>query len=124
MEYRTIYHSDKEKIVDLFVGKSVSRIDGNNLLLNDGTQLEIVGNDGCGGCSEGHYYVTELNECENIITNAEVEWDHGKGDYDYNDIIHLFVYAENRKINLLTVEGHDNGYYGQGFWIQVKKEEA
>lgn len=113
MEYRTIYHHDKEAIVDLFVGKSVAKVAEDKLILSDGTELEIVGNDGCGGCSEGHYYITELNECENIITNVELDVD------GYEEVFHLFVYAENRQINLLTVEGHDNGYYGTGFWINV-----
>lgn len=124
MEYRTIYHSDKEAIVELLVGKSVVAVDHKEneygtydykMKLSDGTVLEVEGNDGCGGCSSGHYYVTELNECENIITNVEFV-DHD----DYSERYQIFVYAEDRRINLLTVEGWDNGYYGYGYWFNVK----
>lgn len=124
-EHRTIYHSDKEAIVNLFVGKSVVRTGCKEsdwgrhdctMTLSDGTILEIEGNEGCGGCLEGHYFVTELNECENIITNVELV------DHDgYSERYEVFVYADNRKINLLTVEGSDNGYYGYGYWINVRK---
>lgn len=126
MDYRSIYHNDKKELVDLFVGKSVTKIDEDHLELSDGTRLQIVPNDGCGGCPSGHYYLEELNECENIITNIEVE-STDTGDSDYYDVdttYHLFVYAENRKINLLTIQGSDgNGYYGTGFWLKVFKPQ-
>lgn len=116
MQHRNIYCEDKKELVDLFVGKSVTKINDHTLLLSDGQILEIMPNEGCGGCSEGWYDIDELNECENIITNVEVDVE------GYEEVFHLFVYAENRKINLLTVSGHDNGYYGTGYWINVTKK--
>lgn len=132
MNYRSIYHSDKEALVELFVGKSVVSVemggqwDPGKLVLSDGTKLEIVGNDGCGGCSAGHYWLTELNECENIITNVEVVFEDYNPDSNYysdpEGTYHLFVYAGHQKINLASIEGSDgNGWYGTGFWIEVKK---
>lgn len=121
MAPRTIYHTDKEKIVALFVGKSVSKIDDDKLYLNDGTLLQIVPNEGGCSCGAGDYELTELNGCENIITNVEII-DYQCPETDYSEIhtYEIFVYAENRKINLLTVQGDDgNGYYGTGFWITV-----
>ena|SRR3990167_5886567 len=121
MTPRTIYHTDKEKIVALFVGKSVSKIDDDKLYLNDGTLLQIVPNTGGCSCGAGDYELTELNSCENIITNVEVVDSYPETtDYSETHTYEVFVYAENRKINLLTVQGDDgNGYYGTGFWITV-----
>lgn len=42
--YRIIYHSDKQAIVDLFVGKSVTKIADDELVLSDGTLLQIFPN--------------------------------------------------------------------------------
>lgn len=121
-ERRTIYYTDKEAIVDLFVGKSVRKVDEYTLQLNDGTLLEIEPNQGCGGCSSGNYELDYLNECENIITNVEVkETSEGPDKWDTTDHFEIFVYSGHQKINLLCVSGWDNGYYGQGYWINVKK---
>lgn len=124
MNYRTIYHSDKEELVKLFVGKSVKKVSDYTLELSDGTVLEIEGNYGCGGCSAGNYDLEELNDCENIITNVEVEVseDDAVDWYDVDVTYHLFVYSGHTKINLATIQGTDgNGYYGTGFWIKVKE---
>jgi nicotinamide mononucleotide (NMN) deamidase PncC len=41
------------------------------LVLDNGTVLEVYGNVGCGGCENGWYYLTALNKCDNAITNVE-----------------------------------------------------
>lgn len=87
------------------------------LVLDDGTELVAIGNEGCGGCGNGWYYLDELNECDNVITNVEccVEYDR------YDDVYHLFVYADNRKINCMQYSGSDNGYYGTGYDLYIRK---
>lgn len=120
-KYRTIYHSDKEDIVNLFVGKSVKKVGDDKLLLSDGKELTIVPNEGGCICGAGDYDLTELNECENIITNVELEIDEDDrwGPTTYS----IFVYAGHTKINLATIQGDDgNGYYGTGFWITVSEQ--
>lgn len=111
---------------ELFVGKSVveAGVITGVLLLNDGTVLEVVPNEyGCGGCSSGHYEITELNGCENIITNVElVTEEEPINSWDKKTTYSLFVLAEDKRINLIKVEGDDgNGYYGTGYWIKVRK---
>jgi hypothetical protein len=106
---------DRDKIRDLLLGHSVTIVGPDRLQLDDGTVLEIVPNEGCGGCSEGHYSIDELNECpNNAIMSVEFE------DSD-DEVFRVFVYAESTKIKLLEVSGHDNGYYGVGYWIWVTK---
>ena len=86
--------------------------------LDDGTVLEIVANEGCGGCSNGWYYLDELNKCENTITNVELVYDQKGSD----EVIQIFVYAEDKPIKAIDVYGDEgNGYYGRGFTIRIEK---
>ena len=102
------------KIVEVHI---INDQDG-NITLDDGTQLRIHANDGCGGCSNGWYYLEELNKCDNAITNVELIYDQRNGD----EVIQIFVYAEDTKIKIIDVYGDEgNGYYGRGFDILVEK---
>ena len=84
------------------------------LMLDNGVVLVAQGNEGCGGCGNGWYYLSALNTCDNAITNVEfVE----SGD---EEVFSIFVYFADNRINLLTYEGYDNGYYGVGYTIHVK----
>jgi hypothetical protein len=112
----TIYNEeDAAEIEALLMGRQVTKVNEDTLLLDDGTLLRLAGNEGCGGCGEGWYDLTALNGCDNVITKVELA---GKG---YAEVYEIFVYADNQKINLARFEGHDNGYYGYGYYIQVTK---
>lgn len=114
--------SDERGIKDLLLGRTVQKVGEDHLLLDDGKVVKLVGNDGGCACSAGCYYLTELNEVPNIITNVEVYSDPAGDDEDGEGVYRIFVYAENRKINLATFEGTDgNGYYGTGFHILVRR---
>ena len=91
------------------------------LTLDNGTELIAVGNEGCGGCCNGWYYLDELNGCDNAITRVECDLNTGK--YYDDDVYHLFVYAEDKKINCLQYRGCDNGYYGTGYDLYVRVSE-
>lgn len=92
---------------------SVKEVDDQTaeLILDNGVVLRTEGNEGCGGCGNGWYYLEALNRCDNAITNVECVDDEEK----YN----IFVYSENEKIKLLEYEGYDNGYYGTGYSVTV-----
>lgn len=88
------------------------------MVLDDGTTLKIVSNEGCGGCGNGWYYLEELNKCDNAITNVELVYD-VRG---YDEVIQIFVYAEDTRIKIIDVYGDEgNGYYGRGFVIYVER---
>lgn len=87
------------------------------LILDNGVKLDVSGNQGCGGCSNGWYYLKELNNCDNAITDVEA---YSEG---ADEVYKLFVFADNKKINVLTYEGTDNGYYGTGYSVLVKVDE-
>ena len=88
------------------------------MILDDGTKLRLVANEGCGGCGNGWYYLTELNKCDNAITDVSIEYD----THNYDEVIKVFVIAEDRRIQIVNVEGDEgNGYYGRGFEVWVEK---
>lgn len=121
--------NDAEEIAQLLVGRRVEKVSENTLLLDDGTLLEVQGNEGGCACSAGDYDLTELNSVDNAIMSVSIE-DRYKSDEERDEddwyggaqIYTIFVYAENEKIKLAEFEGDDgNGYYGTGFQITVKK---
>ena len=89
--------------------------------------LEVIANEGCGGCSNGWYSITKLNEVDNAITDVQFICDDIEPNEknDYSDTSYkIFVFCEDTRINLLQVDGSDgNGYYGTGYTITVKIKE-
>lgn len=61
-----------------------------------------------------------------MITNVELCCDDIKYDGYWSDdgySYKIFVYAEDKRIKILQVDGSDgNGYYGTGYSILVKKK--
>lgn len=124
-----LYMPDTEYEKDLkqmLIGHSIAKVDETTLELDNGVQLEFMGNDGC-SCGAGEYEITELNECKNVITNVEFIDDVPTNDrWGEEHSYKIYVYAENKKIKLLQCDGGDgNGYYGTGYHINIKlkKEE-
>lgn len=126
MKPEVLCQDDHSKISDLLVGRKVSKVGDDTLVLDDGVELRLVGNDGCGGCPSGIYDLRELNSCDNIITKVKlVNSPKGDDDPKGDGIYRIFVYANNRKVNLATFEGTDgNGYYGTGYTIHVSRPVA
>lgn len=115
-----IEHYEEQKIKELLLYRKIVKAEDRTLFLDNGIELEIEGNEGCGGCSAGWYGVTELNTCENAITNVEfIEDGDTKDDYDETSY-KIFVLAADERIKILQVDGDDgNGYYGTGYTIHV-----
>ena len=116
------YETDEEDIKQLLIGRKVEKINYKSLQLDNGQILEIIPNEGC-CCGSGCYDIEELNGCENVITNVELVDDLISEDsWGTKHSYKIFVYAENKKIKLLQVDGDDgNGYYGTGYEIVVKE---
>lgn len=86
----------------------------------------MLANEGCGGCDNGWYSITNLNNVDNAITNVEFECEKLSEDEFWEDkkSYKIFVLCEDTRINLLQVDGDDgNGYYGSGYTITVIKTE-
>ena len=108
-----LYH----KIVEVTQIDSMEAV----FVLDNGVEFITIGNEGCGGCCNGWYDINDLNKCENVITNVECLTEDESDDGRY----HIFVYAEDRRINCVSYEGQDNGYYGTGYRLYVKlKDDA
>lgn len=130
MDNKKHFHSDdtdfeKEVTSILLYRKIVSATQTGDqtatLILDNGTILEVEGNQGCGGCGNGWYFIDALNSCDNAITNVECVCDY----VGYDDVYHIYVFADNQRINCLQVSGGDNGYYGTGYdlYVTIGKED-
>lgn len=139
----------EERLKELLVGKSIvsGYVTNENpikheagpsgrLILNDGTILIVWGNDGGCACDAGCYPLAQLASSTNMITNVEVE---AKPDFDndceecktydrdcpHRGFYRIFVVANDERVQLASFEGSDgNGYYGTGWWLAVRTEEA
>lgn len=118
--------TDAAAIEGLLVGHKVTKVADDHLLLDDGTLLKLIGNEGGCSCSAGDYELTELNGVDNIITRVEVADERTDGGYgEMAGSYRIYVFADNQQINLATFTGGDgNGYYGTGFEILVKRGAA
>ena len=122
MKKETISFQEDVKIKSLLLLHKVVKATETSLILENGIELEIVPNEGCLGCGNGWYSITELNECDNVITNVEFECSDIDDEYD-DTSYRIFVYAEDKRIKILQVDGTDgNGYYGTGYSIRVKEK--
>lgn len=132
---RVLIEEDRKEITELLVGHTVTKADGEHLLLDDGTVIKAIGNDGGCACNAGCYDLAVLNGVENVIT--DVEFDYRPGDDftvktelsghpddptdEWTGYYRVFVYAANEKINLMQFDGTDgNGFYGTGFEILIR----
>lgn len=132
---RSLTEENTSEIEALLMGHKVTKVDGEHLLLDDGTVIKAVGHDGGCACSAGCYDLSVLNGVDNIITRVEFDY-RPAGDYDYptfregdpdapedewTGYYRVFVYAENQQVNLMQFDGSDgNGYYGTGFELLVR----
>ncbi len=117
----TLRESDRAELKHLLVGRRIEGIHWPKLFLDNGRVLEVEGNEGCGGCSAGHFAVTQLHTYNNVIANVLFSDDtdrHGNP-RSYS----VFVYADGESPSeILRVEGDvGNGYYGYGYTIRVKE---
>lgn len=84
------------------VGNQLARI-----YLDNGVMLEAEGNDNY----DSWYYLCELNDCNSAIADVEVYEDL------YDTQFSIFVFADNKQINLVTYEGQSDGYHDAGFYL-------
>lgn len=121
-ETREFRETDETEIRNLLMGRTVRKVTDDTVILDDGTVLKLVPNEGGCACSAGDYELTELNECpDNAIMSVEFEEtnesEYGEGPRNFK----VFVLAADRRIKLWEIDGDDgNGYYGTGYTIEVK----
>jgi hypothetical protein len=102
--------------------KAYTEDDNGYLVLDDGTVVEVVSNEGCGGCSAGWYEVTQVATVDNVITNVTEDCEPANGG-SYGEAFKytIFVYCGNKQVAAAVIEGDDgNGYYGSGYYVNVK----
>lgn len=116
-------NSDDGLYTQILRGRYVTSIDGSTITLDDGTELHIQGNAGCGGCSSGWYWLEETFKRGNRkarIMSAYVACDEDDTDEEAPSVYTIFVMVDGNphQLPLATVRGDDgNGYYGTGFTL-------
>lgn len=118
---KRLYYDEEKEITELLLYRKIVKVENDTLYLDNGVELEVIPNEGCGGCNSGWYDISEINGCDNVITNVEFDCEDGVGEYENETSYKIFVYAEDQKIKILQVDGTDgNGYYGTGYSIVAK----
>ena len=122
-------HDDTDDLRAALFGRSVVSVQTDEddyspegrVLLDDGTELILQGNEGGCSCGGGDYALTRLNDMPiNGITNVEVDVE--KIGSDTRLTYRIFVLAQDQRFELAAFEGDDgSGYYGSGFWFTVKE---
>lgn len=119
-EERVVSGYSEDRITELLLGHSVVQSLDGALVLDDGTRLEIATAGDC--CS--WYSVQSLNDSPNIITSVEFDYDYGAyvhGESE-GDTLRIFVLAEDKRINLVEVDGNPgSGCYATGYQFVVTR---
>jgi hypothetical protein len=90
------------------------------LVLDDGTVLYLLGNEGGCCCGAGDYPLAKVAAFDNVITSAAVEANPDGDDEDGDGTYRIFVFADAVSMNVAEFVGSDgNGYYGTGFSVTV-----
>ncbi len=132
---KVLNEDDQTYITELLMGRKVAKVDGEHLLLDNGTTIKAIGHDGGCACSAGCYDLAVLNGVDNVITRVEYDYNPaGDGEYPevgghpddpedkWTGFYRVFVFADNQQINLMQFNGSDgNGYYGTGFELLVRE---
>lgn len=117
--------STPEEYAAILKGRYVTNIgEYGTITLDNGTELDIDGNEGCGGCENGRYWLEETYKRGNSrarIMSAHVGYD--EDDEAALSVYTIFVMVDGNpsQLPLATVRGDDgNGYYGTGFTLTVR----
>lgn len=119
--------NESHLIKEMLVGRSIISADARTgrLTLDNGTVLLLSGNDGCGGCISGFFNITWLADFDNKIMNVSVV----RKESDDEDRItyEIFVFGsaaertDEEGTAIATISGVlGNGYYGEGFTLQIE----
>lgn len=123
------HNSDDGLYTQLLRGRYVTSIDDGTITLDDGTELYIHGNDGCGGCESGWYWLEQVYKQGSRrarIMSAYVTYDEDDADEEAPSVYTIFVMVDGNptQLPLATVRGTDgNGHYGTGFTLTATIEK-
>lgn len=115
------HNSDDGLYTRLLRGRYVTSINDGIITLDDGTELYIHGNDGCGGCESGWYWLENVYKQGSRLARIMSTYvAYGEDDEDAPSVYTLFVMVDGNptQLPLATVRGDNgNGYYGTGFTL-------
>lgn len=108
-----------EYLREKLVGRRIVKAQDDRLALDDGQIVVVQPNEGCGGCGHGWAEIdfSVLTNTESAVMNVELATNPSD-----DEIFQLFIYYVDQSCQVVDGDlGHDNGYYGQGFWVSLKE---
>ena len=115
-----------EDLKELLIDRKIVEVDDDDeaLILDNGVRLYPVGNEGCGGCTAGRWWIEHIAPYDHAITGVKITVEDFTEDYsaDCDHIVRVFVWAESevKATEIITAKGYeDNGFYGRGYEIYV-----
>lgn len=117
MSPQKIDHVDEDSIRETFVGRSIVSATQNCLTLDDGTQVQLKGNNGSWGTADGNYWLDHVTAHPHIITGVALA---NIKNEDTARTYKLFVYSGATHTEVASFTGDDgNGWYGTGYTLKV-----
>lgn len=122
-----IEYNEVDKLREALVGRAITAVHTNklgtyhgevNLVLDNGDILTAYEADGGCACNNGCFNLTPHVQNSGMILGVDQVEE--SGEYSEEGVIRLFIYTELGKQEILTSEGQDNGYYGWGYYLNLK----
>lgn len=140
----SLTQNDEQRIRELLVGRRIVEVEKGSFalpkdashwsstraegrcVLDDGTQVLVLPNEGCGGCTSGWYHLEHLATVDNAITDVRLATESHPDATIEPQSYRIYVLADAVEINAIQVDGDDgNGYYGSGYELFIiAPEEA
>ncbi len=115
---------DHDRIRAMLLGHTVEKVEDDHLVVDDGTVVKVVPNNGGCSCGAGDYWLESLNGVDNVITRVAFRQGETDSDGETYGTYEVFVFTGHKEINLLTVAGDDgSGYYGTGYKLLIRAPE-
>lgn len=120
------------KVKQAIIGKRIASIQQDDdfkatVTLDDGTLLQVEGNEGGCECANGDWPISNLlanmTRPKGRIMNAWIDNQITVDDHfmEIGGPITVFIMVEGEEYPLVEFTGYDNGWYGHGFYCRVSQ---
>ena len=116
-EEETAYQGELRKLQGIFEGRRIISAERNNLVLSDGTELEVVTN--LGGRLGKPAFVEEMRATEDVIQSVRTQNDSIENEEDEIETFEILAETETETAKILKVRG--NYEYGELCCFRIKR---
>lgn len=121
MSKKTVYDMSPRDLEDALIGKSIVAAEGGEIVLSDGTVLEIEDTADCCAWYEGTVRAIDLSD--NVVTGVRFD-DTGDPDDPYKDHYTLTILSSVTELAAVDIDGDPgSGYYVHSVNLKVTTKE-